>query len=209
MTPAAQQALANLRQTDQMQWYVIPLLALVFYIYLNEIEKRNWSAVWLGIGTWAGEMIWEMFNGAILHFTQFAPLWSTPGPTAFEIYAGLNLEITLFFSLAGLLLVKVLPRDPTLKILGLPNRILIPIGGGLLALFVEIILNQCGLLVWDWWFWRWPHVYLIAIAYCAPALGLAWLHDHSSLRAKRRGAFILLALALACHLILATMLGWV
>jgi len=209
MTEASLKALSNLRNPDQVQWYVIPLLAVVAYIYLSEIERKNFSAVWLGVATWAGELIWEMGNGLVLHFSGTAPLWSTPGPTAFLIYAGLNIEITLFFALAGLLLVKCLPPDPNLKILGIGNRILLPIAGGLVSLLVEVILNRCGLLIWDWWFWRWPHVYLIAAAYCAPALLLAWAHDHASLASKRKWALILLGLAAVCHLGFATILGWV
>jgi hypothetical protein len=149
MTEASLKALSNLRNPDQVQWYVIPLLAVVAYIYLSEIERKNFSAVWLGVATWAGELIWEMGNGLVLHFTGTAPLWSTPGPTAFLLYAGLNIEITLFFALAGLLLVKCLPPDPNLKILGIGNRILLPIAGPKgsgLALMFECLT---GLMVGD------------------------------------------------------------
>jgi hypothetical protein len=192
-----------------MQWYVIPLLAVVAYIYLNESGKGNWSAVWLGIATWAAELIWEMFNGLVLHFTQHAPLWSTPGSSAFVIYAGLNVEITLFFSVSALLLIKALPRDKSVRIMGIPNRLLIPSGGAALAVAAEVVLNRCGMLIWDWRFWGWPHFYLILIAYCAPALGLVWIHDNVPLRSKRRAAGILLALAAVCHIVFASLLKWV
>ena len=209
MTEASLQALSLLRQPERMQWYVIPFLAAVAYFYLNEAEQGNWSAVWLGIATWAAELIWEMCNGLVLHFSNYAPLWSTPGPTAFLIYAGLNIEITLFFAVCALLLIKLLPKDRTLKILGLSNRVFIPVAGGLVAVFAEVLLNRCGLLIWDWKFWGWPHLYLIVVAYCAPALFLAWAHDHTPLRKQRNAAFYLLAAAAVCHLVFATLLGWV
>lgn len=38
-TPASQMALENLRDLSTLKWYVIPLLAIVFYIYTNEIKK--------------------------------------------------------------------------------------------------------------------------------------------------------------------------
>ena len=45
MTEAASQALAILRDGSQFQWYVIPLLALVFYVYTVEVQKRSWDLV--------------------------------------------------------------------------------------------------------------------------------------------------------------------
>lgn len=209
MTEASLQALAILRRGDNMQWYVVPLLAVVAYLYLCEVEKRNWSTVYLGIAVWGGELIWEMTNGLILHFTQRAALWSTPGPTAYLIYVGINVEITLFFAVATILLIKALPPDPKLKILGVSNRILIPVAGGVLAVGAELVLHRCGMLVWDWRFWGWPHCYLILAAYCGPALAVVWLHDHARLRSKRRAALVLPLLAGACHLVFATWLGWV
>ena len=48
-TPASQMALKNLRDLSTLEWYVIPLLAFVFYIYTNEIKKAratgNWDAL--------------------------------------------------------------------------------------------------------------------------------------------------------------------
>jgi hypothetical protein len=41
MTQAAQEALKILRVGSIFQWYVIPLFALVVYVYANEIERRN------------------------------------------------------------------------------------------------------------------------------------------------------------------------
>jgi len=209
MTEASLRALSVLRSADNMQWYVVPLLVFTGYIYFAEIEKRNFGAVYLGIATWAGELIWEMFNGLVLHFSNYAPLWSAPGKSAFVIYAGLNIEITMFFAVCALLLVKLIPKDKSIKIMGVPNRIFIPVTGALVSILVEMVLNKCGLLVWDWWFWRWPHVYLIFIAYAAPAFLLVWVNDHASLRSKRNAAATLILLALLCHVVFATILGWV
>ena len=41
MADSARQALSILRDAGQFQWYVIPMLALVAYVYANEIEKKN------------------------------------------------------------------------------------------------------------------------------------------------------------------------
>ena len=49
VTEASQLALSNLRVTDNLQWYIIPMLIFVMYIYRNELEKGNDDAVYLGI----------------------------------------------------------------------------------------------------------------------------------------------------------------
>ena len=51
-TPFTQQALENLRNTDNLSWYIIPLLALGFYIYATEVQKKNWNIVLAGLAYW-------------------------------------------------------------------------------------------------------------------------------------------------------------
>ena len=43
MSEAAQQALGILRDPGQFKWYVIPILAFVFYVYVVEVEKKTHS----------------------------------------------------------------------------------------------------------------------------------------------------------------------
>jgi len=53
MTPSALQALEFLRKgSETFQWYVIPLLPFVFYVYTVEAEKRNWNLVLAGLAFW-------------------------------------------------------------------------------------------------------------------------------------------------------------
>jgi hypothetical protein len=40
-TPASQLALQGLRDLTTLKWYVIPLLAIVFFIYTVEIKKAR------------------------------------------------------------------------------------------------------------------------------------------------------------------------
>jgi len=51
-TESALEALKILRDGSQFQWYVIPLFALVVYVYANEVEKRNWNLVFAGLAFW-------------------------------------------------------------------------------------------------------------------------------------------------------------
>ncbi|SHJ39757.1 hypothetical protein SAMN02745216_01573 [Desulfatibacillum alkenivorans DSM 16219] len=210
MTEASIQALSLVRNPENMKWYVVPLIVIAIYMYIVEAENKNWSAILLGLGFWAGEFIWEMFNALVLHFSGFAAMWSTPGgDSAYVIYAGLNIEIAFFFSVVGLMIVKALPEDKNLTIFGLSNRFVIPAGFGLLAVFVEVCLNQCGLLVWDYWWWRWPNIWLIIVVYCTPFYLIARLHDAWSLKTKKIGLAVTVCLAVVCHAVFATALGWV
>lgn len=43
MTEATVRALTGLRDLTTIQWYVIPILAVVFYIYTIEIKKARAS----------------------------------------------------------------------------------------------------------------------------------------------------------------------
>ncbi len=45
-TPASQMALDGLRDLSTLKWYVIPLLAFVFYMYATEIKKARQSGKW-------------------------------------------------------------------------------------------------------------------------------------------------------------------
>ncbi len=47
---ATAQALDILRSGDAFQWYVIPMLALVMYVYANEYAQRNWKPIAAGLG---------------------------------------------------------------------------------------------------------------------------------------------------------------
>ncbi len=209
MTEASKTVLGALRSTENIQWYVVPLLIFVIYVYVTEAERKNWHAFFIGIAVWAGELIWEMFNALILHFTQYASLWSTPGKSAYILYSGINIEIAAFFAVAGVIVVKSLPEDRGVTISGIPNRIIIPLFWGILSVTVEILLNAAGLLVWDWWWWGWPHIYLVVAVYVLPWYGISVAYDRMSLRAKKFWAMLLVCGAVAGHMIFAVWLRWI
>ena len=122
MTDAAQEALRILRDGSQFQWYVIPLFALVIYVYAVEIERKNWNLVLAGLAFWGMDWFNEIWNALVFHFTQYAPVWGAPGDTAYLILIGLNIEICFMFAIAGVAFSKMLPADKNMRILGLPNR---------------------------------------------------------------------------------------
>lgn len=209
MTPESLAALERLRSPDHFQWYVVTLLAFVVYAYVEAARRGEWDKVTLSLAFWAGEFIWEMVNALVLHFSGWSALWTTPGDSAYVIYVGLNIEIAFMFAVAPLALLSLLPAERDAKILGIGNRVFIPLAFGLFCVAVESLLNAWGALVWSWPYWRWPHVEFIVVAYCLPFLLLAWLHDRWNLRARVVAFVVTVSAAVACHLVLGVSLGWI
>jgi hypothetical protein len=147
-----QQALAILRRGDLFQWYVITFLALVVYIYTNEISKKNWKGVAAGLALYGVHWFFEILNALIQHFSGHA-LWTVPTGTAFLLLVGVGIELSFMFSVAGLALSKLLPADPKLKILGVPNRLLLAVGNAAFFAVVEIFLAKTPAFAWvyPWW----------------------------------------------------------
>ena len=72
-TESAAAALKILRDGSLFQWYLIPLLAFVVYVYAVEVEKKNYNAVFAGLAFWGLDWFNEIWNALIFHFTQYAP----------------------------------------------------------------------------------------------------------------------------------------
>ena len=162
MTEASLEMLSNLRSTENLQWYVVPLIVLIVYIYNTELEKKNW-----------------------------------------------NIEILFLAAIGGLVVLKGLPEDRHMKILGVPNRLFLSVVNATVAVFVEVLLNRVGLLVWEYKYWSWPHIYLIIVWWTIPYLILVWMHDHMCLKAKKLAAVAAMAVAVCFHCVFAVALEWV
>ncbi len=149
---ATDQALSILRSGQPFQWYVITLLALVFYVYFNEIEKKNWKGIAAGLSLYMVHWFVEIVNALIQHFTNHA-LWTVPTGTAFLILIGVGVELSLMFSIAGLIFSKILPEDPKAKILGINNRLAIALFNAAFFSIFEIFLvkTPCFVWVYPWW----------------------------------------------------------
>jgi hypothetical protein len=147
-----EQALSILRKGDLFQWYVITLLALVMYIYMNEISKKNWRGIAAGLALYSVHWFYEIGNALIQHFSGHA-LWTVPTGTAFLLLIGVGVELSFMFAVAGLVLSKLLPADPKLKILGIPNRPLFALGNAAFFAIFEIFLAKTPVFAWvyPWW----------------------------------------------------------
>lgn len=147
-----QQALSILRSGQFFQWYVITLLALVVYVYANEISNKNWKGVAAGLALYGVHWFYEIINALIQYFSGHA-LWTVPTGTAFLLLIGVGIELSLMFAIAGLVLSKLLPADPNLRILGIPNRLLFAVINAAFFSIVEIFLVKTPAFAWvyPWW----------------------------------------------------------
>lgn len=125
-TPESLQALDNIRNFESLTWYVIPLLAIIFYIYTNEIKKAretgNWNAIYAGATVFGMDFINETWNGWVFHFTQYSAFWTTPGESALKVMIGWNIEIIFMFLISGVVFANTVDEDRTKKIFGINNR---------------------------------------------------------------------------------------
>lgn len=149
---ATSQALALLRNGQPFQWYVITLLALVVYVYFNEISKKNWKGVAAGLSLYMVHWFVEIANALVQHFSGHA-LWTVPTGTAFLLLIGVGVELSLMFSIAGLVFSKLLPADPKTRLLGVNNRLVFAIANAAFFSIFEIFLVKTPAFVWvyPWW----------------------------------------------------------
>lgn len=149
---ATSQALGILRNGANFQWYVIAMLAFVVYIYANEISKKNWNGIAAGLALYVVHWFYEIINALIQYFSGHA-LWTVPTGTSYLLLVGVGVELSLMFSVAGLVMSKLLPANPKAKILGINNRVLFAIGNAAFFSLVEIFLASTPAFVWvyPWW----------------------------------------------------------
>jgi hypothetical protein len=209
-TESALEASRILRDGSLFQWYVIPLFALVVYVYAVEVERQNWNLVFAGLAYWGMDWFNEIWNGIVFHLSNYAPVWGAPGKTAYLILIGLNIEICFMFAIAGVAFGKMLPADKRQKILGLPNRWAIAIGGSAFCVFVEVLLNIVNALTWDyaWWGARAPWL-IFLIGYLPFFLVSFWVHDMKSIRSKVITVGAIFAVDLIAILIFGVILRWI
>jgi len=211
MAESAQQALALLRNGSHFQWYVIPLLLVVMYVYANEVERKNWSMVLAGLAFWLMDWFNEIWNGLVFHFTGFAPVWGTPGNgSALVLLIGLNIEITFMFSIMGIVMCKMLPSNKNLKLLGIPNRLVFAIVGAILAVGIECLLNWVGALTWEYNWWSLGAPWLIwLIGYLPFFLVSYWVFDMKTIKSKLLTVGIIGAVDVISIILFMCILNWI
>ena len=111
---AASRALVDairVRSTENFNWTFIFILAVVFYVYWSEIHKKNTEVICAGLALYGVHWLYEICNAVIGHIFG-DPLWSVSNEsTTFILLIGVCWELSMMFSLAGIISFKMLPHD--------------------------------------------------------------------------------------------------
>ncbi|MEA3470332.1 MAG: hypothetical protein U9R24_01285 [Thermodesulfobacteriota bacterium] len=216
MTEASQLALHGLRSLSMLKWYVIPLLAFVFYIYTFEMKKAwssgSWNAIFAGVTIFGMDFINETWNGWVFHLTQRSAVWTTPGDTALRTMVGWNIEIMFMFAILGIIFYNTVFEDRRIKILGIPNWWFWAIVYAAFCVFVEVILNVGGHLVWEypWWNKSFGGIWLIYFfGYFHFFVAAIIVMSLKTIKAKAVMVSIIYAIAIVGNVIGLGILGWV
>jgi hypothetical protein len=210
MTESAEQALAILRDAGQFKWYVITLLAFIFYVYTVEVEKKNWNFVLAGLAFWGMDWFNEIWNALVFHFNGYAPVWGAPGDTAYLILIGLNIEIMFMFAVSGVIWTKMLPPDKKTKILGIPNRAFFAVAGAAFCVFVEVLLNAANALTWDYSWWSASSPWLIFVfGYLTFFVVAYWVFDMKTMRNKLITVGVIWGVVIVSLIVFIPILGWI
>ncbi|TXT63247.1 MAG: conserved membrane protein of unknown function [Promethearchaeota archaeon] len=213
-TAASAQALDKLRVLNPyLGWYVIPILAIVLYIYGVEIQKArktgNWAPIFAGLTILGLDLINEVWNALVFFFTGYSAFWTTPGASAYIILIGWNIEIFFMFSIAGIIFSKFLSENKEEKILGISNRWFNAILFAAFCVIVEILLNWGNYLIWEYVWWHWYNPVLIfLIGYFHFFVGAFYVYDMEDKKKQIRSVGIIYAIGLSTFLLF-ILLGWI
>lgn len=165
-----------LRDPGRFQWYVIPLLLVVFNLFWDEYKRKNISAILAGLAFFFMDVFNETWNGLFHTATDgFAGVWMTNMNSAYQVTIGWNIEIIFMFLMMGIGSTKFLPDDPYKTWFGINNRHIIAVFMSILCVGVEIILNLVGALRWNYWWWNIDFPYLILLTGYLPFWEISFL----------------------------------
>jgi hypothetical protein len=209
LTEASERALQGLRDPATLQWYVIPMLAVTFYIYVREIKEAratgDWGAILSGATLFGADFVNETANGWIFHLSGRSALWTAPGPSALRTMIGWNIEIMFMFAISGIVFYHSLASDRR-------DRWRLAAVYSVVCVCVELVLNRGGLLVWEYPFWNrtpagLPLIFLLGYFwFYAAVIGVLALRTRRAQVAAVAGMY---AVAIAGNVVGMGVLGWV
>ena len=151
----------KVRDTSNFNWTFIFILAVVFYIYWTNIQKKNYDILYAGVALYGVHWLYEIVNAIIAHFAGY-PLWSVSNEsTTFILLIGVCWELSMMFSIAGMISFKMLPEDRSKRYFtkggrkGISCKLVGAIEMALLFALVESFLaatsNHSFIWVYKWW----------------------------------------------------------
>ena len=151
----------------------------------------------------------ELINALVLHFDGHAALWTVTGTSSYVILIGLNVEISLFFAINGVIFSKLLLPDPRTRILGIPNRWALAVALSLVSVGVELLLHADGVFHWYYWWWNVATFPVIVVLGYLTFYVVAFIvHDMPRRRTQLLTVSLLAALDLVAGLVFGPLLGW-
>ena len=138
------------RSTENFNWTFIFILAVVFYVYWSEVKNKEFKAIVAGFSLYGVHWLYEICNAIIAHVFGY-PLWSVSNAsTTFILLIGVCWELSMMFSLAGIISYKMLPEKPTNK-----QKLYGALSMAALFALVESFLagtsNHSFMWVYKWW----------------------------------------------------------
>lgn len=162
-SPEVMEKVSNIavRSTENFNWTFIFILAVVFYIYWSEIKKKEWDVVVAGLALYGVHWLYEIVNAVIGHVAGY-PLWTVSNEsTTFILLIGVCWELSMMFSIAGMISFKMLPDDRNKRYFakngkkGISCKLVGAIEMALLFALFESFLagtqNGSFLWVYKWW----------------------------------------------------------
>ena len=151
----------RVRSTENFNWTFIFILAVVFYVYWSEIHKKNWKVVQAGLALYGVHWLYEIANAIIAKASGY-PLWSVSNQsTTFILLIGVSWELSMMFSLAGIISYKMLPKDTNTHYFsrngrkGIDCKLVGALSMALLFALFESFLaatsNHSFIWVYKWW----------------------------------------------------------
>ncbi|MBR4421144.1 MAG: hypothetical protein IKS69_01255, partial [Erysipelotrichaceae bacterium] len=122
----------------------------VFYVYWSEMQKKNYEVIYAGLALYGVHWLYEIGNAVIRHVFGY-PLWTVSNAsTTFILLIGVCWELSMMFSLAGIISFKMLPDKRTFK-----NKLMGALSMALLFALFESFLagteNHSFIWVYRWW----------------------------------------------------------
>ena len=149
------------RSTENFNWTFIFILTVVFYVYWSELHKKNYEAVFAGLALYGIHWLYEICNAIIAHIFGY-PLWAVSNQsTTFILLIGVCWELSMMFSLAGIISFKMMPQDRTKRYFakdgrkGVSCKLVVALEMALLFALFESFLagtsNHSFIWVYKWW----------------------------------------------------------
>lgn len=182
------------RSTENFNWTFIFILAVVFYVYWSEIKKKEFHVIYAGLALYGVHWLYEIGNAIIGHFTGY-PLWSVSNnSTTYILLVGVCWELSMMFSIAGIISFKMLPDDRNKRYFakgnfkGISCKAMVTFEMALLYALFESFL--AGTSNWSFiWVYKWWGVWPVFITTYVPFfLAANYVPDWPT---KKRNAFLI------------------